>query len=328
MSDTTKKVYTLGADAAHELWCWLWGGIAERERRIWCHLESSRDIRHEKGACLDVLAALTAELPTVTDQPPGEALFARLGFGLDEAGTERLTNKLEAWGREAREEASGNEMGGNWADAMDLVLERFMPHFYSLTTPGRAAQRHAPGLDLTPAGAYEYLAWLGCSVQELEAAKDEAKDPGWAQDLATGLAALRLALGQFVASVPEGPDSYFQSTWGGLRKGLGADRVRPFAGWLGAEADCAAAAGGIHATILARGHRRLAEVAGVTPEELRSLAPPCPPPWQVPEAMLRAYLGGHAKSGELVSVTIVERAGKEDRYKVPLHQFLAGLSRG
>jgi hypothetical protein len=327
MLDSTSKDGPLGGEAVRELWCWLWAGMAERECRIWREHSSSRDIRMEKMACREVQEALEKELPLPDAHDQGDALFTRLGLGLAREQVATLSVKFENWNRQAEMGATRSELRGNYDDAMELVLRGFMPGFYSLSTIGVTPQSRTVGLDLTAGAAYEFLASLACAIETLDLAAETTQGPDEAKELAETVAALRMVLGQWVASLPEGHGGTFETIWAGLLQGMPADRTRPFAGWLGAEVDRHAAGGDTRATPLARAHRRLAEAAGLTPEALRVAAPPCAPPWEPPGPLPSAYLGGAVRPAPGFVATIVERDEGKDRMKIPLHQFLAGLVR-
>ncbi len=64
--------------ALMELWCWFWAGIAEREYRIWREFESSRDIRKEKQACIELRQLMLRHLPPSTGASPGDPVYPQL----------------------------------------------------------------------------------------------------------------------------------------------------------------------------------------------------------------------------------------------------------
>ncbi|HET9551761.1 MAG TPA: hypothetical protein VFP50_02230 [Anaeromyxobacteraceae bacterium] len=207
-----------------------------------------------------------------------------------------------------------------------LVLRGLLPRFDAAAGRDDAPAR-APGLDLSKGAAFELLAWLGCILEALDAAAEQASGEPATSRLAEATAAIRMVLAQWVASLPPGREWSFHTTWDRLQHGVEAARVRPFAGWLGAEAESRAGDGDLRAELLGRAFERLAAAAGLTPGALRALAPPCPMPWTPPSPLLPAYLGGSSNPHGLFTVTLTQGDVGPERGAAPLHEFFAALTR-
>lgn len=320
----------LSPDALREIWCWLWAGIAERECRIWREFSSSRDIRKEKQACLEVRRRLLTIIPGPEGADPDDVPHERLAVPMPPSVAADLLEELRDWFAEARTLSTGKEIGGNDWDALEFVLAGLLPiierhmTLRAVPTPGSTTAG-----SLSPAAAFDFHLWLASNLDMLEDVLGlEGLDPNDKAEWTDALPAFRMALAQWVSILPPAGEGghNFHSTHARLALGVDDASVRHFAGWLGAMTSPKRIASSGARKTYGAVFRALARSGGMTFEELKAMCHPSPPPWTPPDPLPRAFLGGDPTPGAPIVITLVETS-HEDRWKVPLHQFLAALVR-